>query len=344
MRAHSSHALETFDRPAPWAGALHITIKAACLCLALLFGLPFQGATPKTTVLMIQWRGETPAEKGFMDELQRTVAGIEFVTFDADQDKDRLLNYLRGEFTGKARRFDYVYSFGTTASEMVRRVLATVNAKGIVHIINIVADPVTAKLADSLSAAGGNRIVGCHLVPLETQLRNARRIVAFTRIGLIFNPREENANIQLQQLTDLSVRMGFAVVPVRIRPEKEDLENALRRIAEKEIDVDCVYLHSESFLVSNAKLVVKRLNEARIPTITAVEPFMQEGALTGTIASYHKLGQLVARAVVKDIKNPRATHNGPVIFDPNPEFILNTTTAASLGIKVDGIAGVKFIK
>jgi hypothetical protein len=73
---------------------------------------------------------------------------------------------------------------------------------------------------------------------------------------------------------------------------------------------------------------------------------MQEGALVGTIASYQKLGQLVARAVAKDIKSPGATCNGPVILDPAPEFLLSTATAGSLGIRLEGLdtAGVKPIR
>lgn len=295
---------------------------------------------------MIEWRGETPAEKGFKEELKKAVPQTVFVTFDARQDKERLLRFLRDELAGKPRAYAYVYSFGTTASEMVRRVLATMNGHRIIHVINVVADPVAAKLAESLEAAGENRIVGCHLVPPEVQLRNARKLVKFARLGIIFNPREENANIQLQQLKDLSIPMGFTVIPIRIKPETGDLESALRQIAEREFHVDCVYLHSESFLVSNAKRVVQQLNEARIPTIAAVEPFMQEGALTGTIVSYRRLGQLVAKAVVKDIKSSQATCNGPVILDPSPEFLLNTTTAGSLGIKLDGldVTGLKTIR
>ncbi len=295
---------------------------------------------------MIEWRGETPAEKGFKEELKKAIPQTVFVTFDARQDKERLLRFLRDELAGKPRAYDYVYSFGTTASEMVRRVLATVSSKRIVHVVNVVADPVAAKLADSLEAVGENRIVGCHLVPLEVQLANARKLVKFARLGIIFNPREENANIQLQQLTELSTIMGFAVIPIRIKPETADLESALRQIAEREVHVDCVYLHSESFLVSNAKRVITHLNASRIPTITAVEPFMQEGALVGTIASYRRLGQLVAKAVAKDIKNPRTMCNGPVILDPDPEFLLNTTTAGSLGIKLDGLdtTGLKTIR
>ncbi len=318
----------------------------AFLCLLPLSGAAWAAPAPKTTVLMIQWRGETPAEKGFKDELKKTVAGIAFVTFNADQDKDRLLDYLHKEFTGQARTFDYVYSFGTTASDMVRRVLSTVDAKGTVHIMNIIADPVAAKLADSQAAAGENRIVGCHLVPLETQLRNAMKIIRFRKVGLIFNPREGNSNIQLEQVTNLSAKMGFTVIPIRIKPEQEELEAALRQVEEKQVDVDCVYLLSESFLVSHAKEVVRRLNAAKIPTIAAVEQYMQEGALTGTIASYDKLGRLVARTVAKDLKNRRIRNNWPVIIDPSPEFLLNTATASSLGIALEEsrVPGLKRIK
>lgn len=351
MRVHPSSAGETIHRPDRRARDIRNVSQAAgrilaLLCLLSLWAPAWAAPVPKTTVLMIQWRGETPAEKGFKDELRKAAAGVAFVTFDADQDKDRLLEYLRGEFTGKAHRFDYVYSFGTTASERVRRVLSTVDAKGTVHIMNIIADPVAARLANSLAAAGENRIVGCHMIPLETQLRNAMNIVPFRKLGLIFNPREENSNIQLQQATGLSDKLGFTVVPIRIRPEREDLETALRQIEDKKIDVDCVYLPSESFLVSRAKEVVQRLNAAKVPTIAAVEPYMQEGALTGTIASYDRLGRLVARVVAKDLKSRPARNNWPVILDPSPEFLFNTATASALGIKPEepGIAGLKYIK
>ena len=69
-------------------------------------------------------------------------------------------------------------------------------------------------------------------------------------------------------------------------------------------------------------------------------------ALTGTIASYQKLGQLVARTVAKDIKSRSATNRWPVVLDPNPEFQVSTSTADTLGIKLEGtkVAGLKYLR
>ena len=71
------------------------------ICCCLLCALPVQALT----IAMVLWRGETDAERGFRDELNRLGHHPTFVTFNANQDRTALATLLlrRGDAAGALR-------------------------------------------------------------------------------------------------------------------------------------------------------------------------------------------------------------------------------------------------
>ncbi|HHQ4654457.1 TPA: hypothetical protein ACSPZZ_003721 [Aeromonas hydrophila] len=106
------------------------------ICCCLLCALPVQALT----IAMVLWRGETDAERGFRDELNRLGHHPTFVTFNANQDRTVLATLLRQQLLPSLADYDYIYCFGTTATAMVKSLVG--NRKPL--IFSIVSDPVGA--------------------------------------------------------------------------------------------------------------------------------------------------------------------------------------------------------
>ena len=103
------------------------------ICCCLLCALPVQALT----IAMVLWRGETDAERGFLDELNRLGHHPTFVTFNANQDRTVLATLLRQQLLPSLADYDYIYCFGTTATAMVKSLVG--NRKPL--IFSIVSDP-----------------------------------------------------------------------------------------------------------------------------------------------------------------------------------------------------------
>ena len=150
------------------------------ICCCLLCALPVQALT----IAMVLWRGETDAERGFLDELNRLGHHPTFVTFNANQDRTVLATLLRQQLLPSLADYDYIYCFGTTATAMVKSLVG--NRKPL--IFSIVSDPVGAGfLSDDKTE---NQMVAgtSNMVPMALQLANARRYLPAGRVAAAVQP------------------------------------------------------------------------------------------------------------------------------------------------------------
>ena len=67
---------------------------AWCLSLLAIFSVSIAKADP-AQIVMLTWRGETAAEQGFVQGLERAAIDAEITTFDAQRDRLRLSEYIR---------------------------------------------------------------------------------------------------------------------------------------------------------------------------------------------------------------------------------------------------------
>ena len=278
-------------------------------------------------IAIILWRGETDAEKGFKEKLKELGYSVQYTTLNANQKKSQVGNILRKQL--KPDDFDYVYTFGTTVSKLTKNFL-----KGRApQIFNIVTDPVKAGLVNSLESSGSN-ICGVKLgIPLDLQIKNALEIIHFKKLGFLFNSREKNSNILLRELIQLSRQFDFKVIKLRSPPARKRLEWNLQRLIDKKVDVDAVYLPSDSYVVSRAKYVANQLKVANIKSIGAIKKFIKEGILLGSVADYRSLGKQAAMIIDRNQKGKKL-ENIPIPVPKNPKLVINSATSAALGFTI----------
>jgi ABC-type uncharacterized transport system substrate-binding protein len=159
------------------------------------------------------------------------------------------------------------------------------------------------------------------------------KIIPFKRLGLFFNPREQNAMIERQRLSDAAKKFNIEVIDLRSPPAQEMLEQNLQQLIDKSIVVDAVYLPLDSFMITNAKLIGDKLKEAKIKSIGALEGFIKGGALIGVVPNYYKLGKEIATIVDRNQKGEKL-QNIPVRTVKDPMLMINKTTADILHITI----------
>ncbi|WP_156120295.1 ABC transporter substrate binding protein [Aeromonas finlandensis] len=281
--------------------------------LLMLLSLP----THALTIAMVLWRGETSAEAGFRAELIRLGYQATITTYNANQDRATLAAMLRQQLEPKLAEYDYIYTFGTTATAMTKSLVA--NRKPL--IFSVVSDPVGAgfwaedKRQNKMVAGTSN------MVPMALQLANASKYLPTGKRLLVpFNPREQNTRLVTDMLIAEAKRYHWHVATWRIAPDPKRLNNELQRL---QVDAknDIVFLAADSYLLSIAPRLLAALNDAGIPTICSAELFVEHGCTVGTISSYTLLGKMAANIIHLN-QQGTPLQDIPLQLDAQPKLVL----------------------
>ena len=306
-----------------------VAVWAVAIAIAFIAGNACQARAEALRIAMVVWRSETTAEKGFRDGLKKLGYTAEITVVDAEQDRTVLRSKLEKTILPRLDSFDYIYTFGTTASKMTKDL---VRGK-IPQLFNIVNEPAKAGIVRSMSEPGDNISGASNVVPLSAQIEAGMKLFAIKKLGLLFNPREKNAMIQRDEVKAMAAARGFEIIDLRSPPARDMLEQNLEKLADKSVTVDAVYLPADSFLISEAKLIGSKLRAAKIKSIGAVKTFVTEGALMGVVPDYHALGVAVAEILHRNRKGEQLGRI-PVHVPQNPTLVVNEQTRAAFGVGI----------
>jgi ABC-type uncharacterized transport system substrate-binding protein len=298
------------------------------LVILLVFSNSLLASGKSLKIAMILWRGETQAESGFKDGLKELGYSAEYIIINAGQDIKKL-GVLLSKLKPKFDEFDYIYTFGTTVS---RRTRVIVNDR-VPQIFNVVTDPVGAGIVQSTESSGGNISGMSNAIPISVQIKSALEVIKFNKLGIFFNPREKNSIITRKELYNVAKDFDFEVIDLRSPPVQKMLQENLRKLIDEPVLVDAVYLPSDSFLVSNAKLIGSQLRTAKVKSIGAIKSFIENGVLMGVVIDYYQLGRAAAKIVDRHQKGEKL-QNIPIEKVEEPYLVINKTTSDILNIKI----------
>ncbi|MDW5418992.1 ABC transporter substrate binding protein [Iodobacter sp. CM08] len=273
-------------------------------------------------IAMVLWRGETAAEQGFRDEMKKLGLKPDITVFNANQDRPTLATLLRTELEPDLARYDYVYSFGTTASQMTKQFL-----KGRKPLIfNVVADPYGAGLL-SANKQDNKMLAGVsNMISLPLQIANARKYLPQgSKMLLPVNPREQNTQLIAEQLKPVAAQYNWTLATWRINPDKALIKSELLRL-QKDAKDSVVFIPTDSYLISIAPELMQALNEANIETICSVAAFIPYHCSIGTVGDYQIQGKLAAGIIAMHQKGT-ALQDIPVQYDLSPRLITRDAAA-----------------
>jgi len=266
-------------------------IIVSCLLL-LCFNASAEQSSPH--VLMVLWRGETVAEEGYRYELNRHGVDAQFTYLDAKQDKAHLAEALR-EMDSKLDDYDLVYSFGTTASKIVKVFLRDRKPQ----VFNVVTDPVASALVAKLTGRSEQlKITGVsNRIPVQRKLALAAEKFRFSRVLFLMNPKEQNSDIQRLEIHQACVSLSCEVETVRVY--QDNLEGLQDQLRERMFDVDLIYIPGDSYLISHAKPIMDAARQGRYKTVVPTEGLFDLGGSVAVDPDYFNLGVEAAQSTIR---------------------------------------------
>ena len=251
-------------------------------------------------IYAITFRGMTDVERGFQDYFAARRIPVQITFRDLNRDASRMPGFVE-----EIRRMkpDLVYTWGTSVTLGVVGTYdnydAQQNIVDIPVVFTLVAAPVLAKIVRDLKNPGRNVTGVYHVAPTETQVRAMASYRPFKSIGMIYTPTEQNSVVVVEEVREVSKRLGFTVVA---RPFKLDAnkrvtsEGAADMVKElKQQNVEWLYLPPDSYLGTQTKaIIIPAAMAVGLPTFASTEQLMETGALTGLVSRYHSIGQFTA--------------------------------------------------
>ncbi len=278
--------------PAVLFEARMLRVLLAILALALVVpGLAAANPThePKH-VLMVQWRGATPADTAFKDRLKELGVPVEYTEIDAKQDRTALATTLREMRPDMvAGRWNLIYSFGTSASQLS----LAVARQRVPLVFNVVYDPAQTGLVDNPDQPGLGATGVTNQVPAAEQFALFGKLLPIRRLVVLFNAQEYNARLNEGQVRAWAQSAGVEVVSIPVSADTNALNQALAEIAAGKIAGDAVYAGPDSYIISRAADVRAAL-AGRVPLVGGSEAFVDAGWLAAASPDYAAMGRAAA--------------------------------------------------
>ena len=305
----------------------------ACLAVILVTDGDAQAQSPGRPyrIYAITFRGMTDVERGFQEYFTARRIPVQITWRDMNREPARMQGFI-DEI--RATRPDLIYTWGTSVTlGVVGTWDAYDPAKHITEIpvvFTLVAAPVLAKIVPDLKASRRNVTGVFHVAPTEAQIRAMASYRPFKSLGILYTPTEQNSVVVVDEVREVSKRLGFAVVakPLKLDAAKRvTAEGAPEMIREmKEQKVDWLYLPPDSYLGTQAKaVIIPAAMENKLPTFASTEQLMETGALTGLVSRYHSIGQFTAYKAEQIL-----VHKVPASKIP-----IETLTRFSLQVRMD---------
>ena len=251
-------------------------------------------------IYAITFRGMTDVERGFQDYFASRRIPVLITFRDLNRDATRMPGFLEEI---KRTKPDLVYTWGTSVTLGVVGSYdsydPSTHITDIPVVFTLVAAPVLAKIVPDLKSSRRNVTGVFHVAPTEAQIRAMASYRPFKSIGILYTPTEQNSVVVVDEVREVSKRLGFAVVakPLKLDAAKKvTAEGAPEMIRElKDQKVDWLYLPPDSYLGTQAKsIIIPAAMAAGLPTFASTEQLMDTGALTGLVSRYHSIGQFTA--------------------------------------------------
>jgi putative ABC transport system substrate-binding protein len=251
-------------------------------------------------IVMLLWRGASEVEAGFRAYVVENDLPFNVTCLSAGMDPDALPRIID---RAKQMQPDLIYTWGTptTRATLGTHEDAAPNrrVREIPVIFTMVAYPVKSGIVPSFNAARPNATGATHSVPVEAQVRAMKSYRPLKRLGVIYNPLENNSVVNVRQLKGLAREGDFEVIalPVELdsenRPDPESLPKLVDKLAAREPQF--LYLGPDSFIGSHRETVTREAMAHGIPAFTATQLTIQKGeALLGLYTSYFNLGRYMA--------------------------------------------------
>jgi len=218
-----------------------------------------------------------------------------------------------------------IYTIGTACAQSLKNKTAKIPI-----VMGAVTDPVFANLVKSWERPGSNITGTSDLNPVDIQFDKVHEMIAAaSRIGILYNPAEDNSNAILSLVREEIKKRGWTLVE---RPVNQPLEipQAVSSLAGK---VDIIYAPTDNTVQSGLPSLISRAKDLGIPVFNSDEDSVRKGAIFSIGVDYYQLGiesGVMAESIILGA-NPAEM---PIRRTSKPKLFVNMGTAKRFKIKL----------
>lgn len=315
-------------------------LAAINLCGAILLVTDASAQSNRKTIFAVYWRGCEELCHGFQDYIDEKAIDAEIVVRDAAQDRTKLPLFLE---EARAMKADLILTWGTSVTLGIAGTLDDVEDprfnNDIPQVFTGVADPVGARVVESLAKTGRKNVTGTYnRVPETVNILTIRSYLpTFKRLGLLYNVNEQNSLLKKIEIADLTSALKFELVALELplgedgKPRVEDIPVKVAALKEK--GADFIYLGSSSFLDVNRDIFTGAAVEHGIPVLSPYERLVRDSqGLLSIAARYQDVGRLAARQVEKILVEGQVPGDIPVARVTDFAYVINMEVARKLNL------------
>lgn len=276
------------------------------------------------SILMLTWRGITPAEQGFKSKLAELGFEVEYEHFDSERDVTNLAGFLR-ENRKRIAQKDLIYTFGTTTTVTVQNF----DIGNIPQVFNIVTDPVGNGITFSIETPT-NGATGAKLsLSADAILQLVEKIYPFKTIAVLFDPREVNATHEADKVLMAAEAMEKQATLLRLIPDNADLETQIAALKPQIEIVDVVYVASTSSFMTQGELL-RRIIPNDTVSVGSSPAMVDRGISLSFGENYWNRGEAAAEVAAKILRNGKLPNQVPIneIVPDEATIFVNRSTPA----------------
>lgn len=158
------------------------------------------------------------------------------------------------------------------------------------------------------------------------QIRMASKVFSLKTVGIIFNPKDEKAVLQLNMLRNASEKKGIHIYEVAF----DETEYAARQVEKFSGHADAVYIPADETVLKFFDEIVKRLMKLGIPVIGENAEMVRRGALLSISAEYYRMGFSGGRIASELLDGKKKPYEIGITKQIDPDWIVNMSVAKAL--------------
>ncbi|GAA1355994.1 ABC transporter substrate-binding protein [Arthrobacter koreensis] len=216
---------------------------------------------------------------------------------------------------------DLVFAIATPAAQSVAQAVGNIPV-----VFSAVTEPVEAGIVESWDAPGANITGTSNLGPVEDQMALIKELAPDAKtIGVVYSSGEVNSRVQVDLAREAAEELGMELKEAAISATSEVQQAA------QSLDVDALYVPTDSHVVAAIDSVVEAAETKQIPLVVGDAASVEAGGVATYGLDYEQLGYQTALMAIKILEGEDPA-GMPVEKQTESLLVLNKSAAARMGI------------
>ena len=181
--------------------------------------------------------------------------------------------------------------------------------------------------------AGHRNLTGIMDNPaILTQIRMASRCMSLKKLGILYNPSDTAASLQVEILREVAAQKGLSLYEVAYQPDKAAAPQIQKLVGH----ITALYVPEDRELLSHFDEIVKIMTDAGIPIIGEQAEMVRRGAVISVSPSYYRMGFAGGQVAAKLLKGDMIPEDIPIMRQQDPNIVINMKQVNYLNIPLPG--------